>query len=262
MNSRSSLSAHPSSPPVAPNLISVASGKGGVGKTFFSVTLAHTLAKDHGKVLLLDGDLGLANVDIQLGLAVEHDLAEVFSGQSELANAVTRYQDGGFDIVAGPSGTGSLAALPRDRIVNMRQKMYVLATRYDHAVLDLGAGIDPPVRILAALARTCLVITNDEPTALTDAYAFIKVMTASAPGTELQVVVNMAEEVRQGQRTYETLSRACENFLRIRPPLAGIIRRDRHVRESIRNQCSLLSRYPNSDAADDIAALARSLVAA
>ena len=256
MTPRSSLSSHPSSAPAGGNVITVASGKGGVGKTWFAVTLAHAMARAGNRVLLLDGDLGLANVDIQLGLSVEYDLSAVFSGRADLANSVTAFEDGGFDIVAGASGTGSLAALAPDEIISVRERMLALAARYDRAIIDLGAGIDKPVRILTATPGTCLVVTTDEPTALTDAYAFVKVISASRPGADIRVVVNMAESRQHGERTYATLDKACKNFLRLSPPLAGIIRRDPHVRESIRYQCPLLTRYPNSDAASDVDAIA------
>src|SRR5277367_3716493 len=97
------------------NMFAVASGKGGVGKTWFAITLCHALAKRKKKMLLFDGDLGLANVDIQLGLTPDRDLGAVIEGSSSLANAVVKYKEGGFDILAGRSGSGSLATLPTQK---------------------------------------------------------------------------------------------------------------------------------------------------
>ena len=178
--------------PVSRKLIAVASGKGGVGKTWFAITLAHALARGGERVLLFDGDLGLANVDIQLGLMPRRDLGSVFDGDISLKGSVQGFEAGGFDIVAGRSGSGSLANLSVPRLAELVTDMEKLAAGYDRVVIDLGAGIDRTIRLLAARAATILVITNDEPTALTDAYAFIKMMHADKPGAGLQIVVNAA----------------------------------------------------------------------
>ena len=116
-------------------------------------------------------------------------------------------------------------------------------------------------RYLATVAGTTLVVTTDEPTALTDAYAFIKVTHQESPGARMGVIVNMSVTKRDGERTYETLLRACKGFLKIEPPLYGIIRRDPKVREAIRHQTPLLTRYPNAEAAMDVEAIAKRLIA-
>ena len=242
------------------NAMAIASGKGGVGKTWLAITLCHALARIGQKVLLFDGDLGLANVDIQLGLAAARDLGGVLAGRYGLGEAVFAYPEGGFDIIAGRSGSGSLASLPADRLAGLTDDLAELAPPYDRVVLDLGAGIEHMVRQLAARARSCLVITTDEPTSMTDAYAFIKLMLRQKPAADLRVVVNMADSEHEGERTYATLRKACKSFLKAVPPLAGIVRRDAKVKETIRNQAPLLVRYPNSDAAVDLEALARRLV--
>jgi flagellar biosynthesis protein FlhG len=236
----------------AKNAIAVASGKGGVGKTWFAITLSHALAKTGRRTLLFDGDLGLANVDIQLGLTPDRDLGGVITGRIGLAQAATRYEEGGFDIVAGRSGTGSLATLPAQRLAQLGGEIVDLARHYDKVVLDLGAGLDRTVRLLAASAATTLVITTPEPTALTDAYAYIKVTHAEDPAADLRVVVNMAGSAAEGQRTYQTLLKACQSFLKLTPPLAGVVRRDKKVAECIRRQSPLLTKYPSSEAAQDI----------
>ncbi len=243
----------------AANIIAVASGKGGVGKTWLSVSLSHALANKGQSTMLFDGDLGLANVDIQLDLAPERDLGGVIAGRYGLEAAKVSYATGGFDVIAGRSGSGNLANLPGNRLGGLISDLVALSSGYNHVVLDLGAGIERTVRQFAALAGTCLVVTNDEPTSLTDAYAFIKLTTRQFPGMDLRVVVNMAETINEGQRTYGTIRKACESFLKITPPLAGVIRRDSSVKESIRHQTPLLTRYPNSKAAEDIQALARRL---
>jgi len=244
----------------AANLIAVASGKGGVGKTWLSISLSQALARQGRRTLLFDGDLGLANVDVQLALMPRRDLGAVISGTVPMAEAVESYEAGHFDILAGRSGVASLASLPGSRLNQIRNDMLAMTRRYDNLVLDLGAGIDATVRHFAGPAGKLLVVTTDEPTALTDAYAFIKMTSQASPGTDLRIVVNMATSTQEGEKTYQTLYKACRNFLHIEPPLAGIIRRDPKVRESIRQQSALLTRYPNCEAAEDVEALARGLI--
>jgi len=243
------------------NMLAVASGKGGVGKTWFAITLAHALARRGQRTLLFDGDLGLANVDIQLGLMPKHDLGGVLAGKLTLNQAATPFEDGKFDIVSGRSGSGSLADIPASRMQVLGDDLTMLAAAYDRVVIDLGAGVDRTVRQFANAAGTCLVITTDEPTALTDAYAFIKVSHLERPQADIRVVINMCNSRTEGERTYGTLLKACEGFLKISPPLVGIIRRDGKVRESIRAQTSILTRFPNCEAAGDVEAIAEKLTA-
>lgn len=241
------------------NMLAVASGKGGVGKTWLSVTLAQALARKDKRVLLFDGDLGLANVDIQLGLHPSNDLAGVLEGDYELREAAARHAGGGFDVIAGRSGSGSLANVAAGRLNRLMDDLAALAPAYDHVILDLGAGLERTVRELAAMARTSLVVATDEPTSLTDAYAFIKLAQRHKPGCDLRIVVNMAASPAEGERTYATLLKACESFLKISPPLAGVIRRDSKVKDAIRHQIPILTRHPNSAAAADVEKLVERL---
>jgi flagellar biosynthesis protein FlhG len=251
--------------PIA-NVIAVASGKGGVGKTWLSISLAQALAKLGQRVLLFDGDLGLANVDIQLGIQPSFDLGAALERQLPLSRAVIAYPRGGFDLIAGRSGSGTLASMPISRLQALAAGLRAVAESYGRVVVDLGAGIERPVRYLAGRAGFCLVVTTDEPTALTDAYALIKMLTIDAgelgKETPVGVVVNMAASREIGQRTYETLAKACDRFLKRRVPLLGVIRRDSKVRDSIATQTPLLVRHPSSPAALDVESLARRLAEA
>ena len=246
--------------PIA-NVVAVASGKGGVGKTWLSISLAQALSKLGQRVLLFDGDLGLANIDVQLGIQPGMDLGTALEKHLPLSRAVINYPSGGFDLIAGRSGSGSLASMPINRLQALAQGLRAVGDSYGRVVVDLGAGIERPVRYLASRAGFCLVVTTDEPTALTDAYALIKMVTLDAQEQNKEVpmgvVVNMAASREIGQRTYETLSKACERFLKRRIPLLGVIRRDPKVRDAISTQTPLLVRHPSSPAALDIESLAR-----
>lgn len=242
------------------NIIAVASGKGGVGKTWFSVTFAHALAKAGKKILLFDGDLGLANVDVQLGMTPKHDLRQVIEGKISVQSAIETHKDTNLDILAGQSGAGNLASMPIENVIRLRDELLQIAKDYDHLIIDLGAGVDRPVRILASAAKTVYIVINEEPTSLTDAYAFIKLTHAAGLADAIHVVVNEASTRQDGERAFETLAKVCQNFLKFRPQLAGIIRADKMVPEAIRNQTPLLTRHPNTQAAFDIEVITKAFM--
>ncbi len=241
-------------------LLAVASGKGGVGKTWLSATLSRALVLAGRSVLLFDGDLGLANIDIQLGIMPERDLGSVISGQCSVAEAALAYAPGGFSVLPGRSGSGALAGMEPaalDRIL----RMLAADSTVNDVVLDLGAGLDRSTRRMAATADTLLVVATEEPTSLTDAYAVLKMAALDRPGGDVRVVINQASSPAAGQRTYLTLAKACATFLGRRPALAGIIRRDDHVRDAIRRQVLLQVRHPLTGAAQDVERLAKELLA-
>lgn len=246
------------------SIIAVGSGKGGVGKTFMSITLASAFAQAGKRTLLVDGDLGLANVDVQLGIAPETDLAAVIAGWVELEDAVTPVDggssEGGFDVLPGRSGSGALAELSSEEVARLAAGLSALALQYDQVILDLGAGIENNCMRLARAADKVVMIITDEPTSMTDAYAFMKVLRGYAPNVEQKVVINQCDTRAAGQRTYEAVSRACQTFLTFRPPLAGTVMRDEAVREAIRSQRTLISTNPSSQPIQDAIAIAHTLL--
>lgn len=251
-------------------IITVASGKGGVGKTMISTTLTHALAHAGEKTLLVDCDLGLANVDVQLGVTPQHDLASVVAGTTAFEDATIRIAGegsqsgrGAFDVIAGSSGSGALGALARTELARLRQGLTLIAAHYDRVIIDLAAGIDPAVTIFAAMEGPTLVVATDEPTSITDAYAFIKVASMAprddATPVDIRIVINMAETIEAGRKTYEALSRACANFLGVTPLLAGIVPRDSAVRDAVRHQSPLLTRSPDAKAGTAISEMAEAM---
>jgi flagellar biosynthesis protein FlhG len=242
-------------------IISIASGKGGVGKTFLSISLAHALSRLGKKILLFDGDLGLANVDIQLGLNPVADVADILSDTADVSKIIQHYADGnvqdtGFDVIAGRSGSGVLANLSRARLLALRQAIVQLGAHYDHVLMDLGAGVELSVSTLADHRGTCIVVLTPDPTALTDAYAFIKLRAQRNPHLPVQVIVNGVSSRPEGMATFESLSKACASFINFTPSLLGIVHHDSKVVDCIRHQKPLLTRHANCMPARDIEKIA------
>ncbi len=246
-------------------IIAVASGKGGVGKTWFSATLASAFGKAGRRALLVDCDVGLANVDVQLGVRPESDLHAVVRGWMDLEAAISPIMGGpgragGFDIVAGHSGTGALAQISADETLAVCQGVRRAAPHYDWVILDLAAGLDPPTLRFARTGDRLILVVTEEPTSLTDAYAFAKVMRLQQPDAKAPlVVVNMAETKAKGGRVFEQFAGACEKYLGMRPELIGVIGRDARVPEAIRAQTPLLVRHPQAPALDDVGRIADAL---
>lgn len=254
------------------NLTAVASGKGGVGKTWFSITLSQALAGFGGRVLLVDGDLGLANIDVQLALSPAHDLASVIAGKINFAGAISPFMGGasrqgeknpppqrasiGFDVLAGRSGSGALDSLNRKQIEFLCSELLRAAVLYDHLIIDMAAGMNSNMTPIFARIGKALIIVTDDPTSITDAYAMIKFLVSLHPGLDIRIVVNMADGKAQAEKTFATVNRACEHFLNFTPKMAGYIIRDKHVTQSIRAQAPLLARFPQSDAASQVQQIA------
>ena len=243
----------------AGRMIVVASGKGGVGKTWFSISLAQALARQGRRVLLADADLGLANIDVQLGIQPERDLVGVLSGKLTTIAAATPITNAGFDVLAGRSGTGALASLSPAALDTFMATLQGARQHWQDVVVDLGAGLDMAQRRIAAASDLLLVVATEEPTSMTDAYAVLKLHSMDNPKGISRIVVNMADDRASGQRTYEALRRAAGAFLKRDIPLAGVVRRDPKVRDAIRHQTPLMTRHPSASAALDIEAIAQTL---
>lgn len=247
------------------NTIIIASGKGGVGKTWLSINLAQALVNQRKRVLLFDGDLGLANVDIQLGLKPEWDLGSVLKKKCTFEDAIFSHKvnlrsKACVDIVTGRSIDGAFTTVSKAGVLSLRDSLTTIAPKYDHMIMDLSAGLDQIIQEFSTFACQCLVVVTDEPASLADASAFIKVSSQRNPDLPLHIVVNMAQSDHHGKQTYTTLVKDCSLFLNKPPALAGIIRQDRSVPDSIHHKASTLTRYPKSQAAQDIKRMAIGLL--
>ena len=242
------------------NIIAIASGKGGVGKTCISVSLAHAFALKGLKVLLVDGDLGLSNIDIQLGLPTPITLANVFAYNEALNTAIIHDEITGCDIIAGHSGSQTLAGLTPARLQLFCDDLKILATHYDKVIIDLGTGIQTTVTTLASIAGEILIVTTDSPTSLADSYAFINTMKENKKSSLFKIIINMANTIKEGEKTYQNIFKACQSFLNLTPLLAGIIHQDSTLRQAVQQQEALLNFAPESIASKDILNLANHLL--
>jgi flagellar biosynthesis protein FlhG len=240
-------------------MLAVASGKGGVGKTWFSISLSHALARMNLRVLLVDCDIGLANVDVQLGLPKAPDLATVALDERLSDEAIRRIDSIGFDVLPGRSGCGRSRGLGPLVIGWLQKKLGSLRQRYDVIILDLPSGVEQGVRDLMLLADQKIVVTTGEPTALADAYALIKATRQNGVGNVPGIVVNFAQQTTSGRQTLDGLIRVCGRFLAIEPIGFGVIRMDKCVPEAIGRQTPLLACHPSCDAAQDVVAVAKVL---
>jgi flagellar biosynthesis protein FlhG len=257
----SQVVAFPTRKPPAP-VIALASGKGGVGKTWLSVTLAGALASLGDRVLLVDGDLGLANVDIQLGVQPERDLGHVMSGEATLAEAVVRIaggamRPGGFDLIAGRNGSGPLADTDAREAQRLAAGIAALSFSYDRILVDLAAGIGHAMLRLACEADGVLIVAQDEPSSLTDGYSFVKLLRGLRPGAGVGVVANRVRGATEARRIHASFERACAAWLDFVPAQAGAIRDDHLVKSALRAQTPLNVHAPQSKALLDVKEFAR-----
>jgi flagellar biosynthesis protein FlhG len=238
-------------------VITVTSGKGGVGKTSIVANVGLELAKTGASVLLLDGDLGLANLSILFNLAPKWDLEDVLAGRRRLADVLLDITPG-LRLIPAAAGAAALAELSDDMRRELTSEIAAVGADTEFLLIDTGAGISATVLALVAMAERTLVVTTHEPTALSDAYGILKAARACG-AARLDVVVNMAASHVAARETHARLVRLTERFLGLSPPLAAVIPRDETVGEAIVRQQPLTVIYPYAQATRAVAALARLL---
>jgi flagellar biosynthesis protein FlhG len=236
-------------------VIAVTGGKGGVGKTTVSVNLAGALARLGRRTLLLDGDLGLANVDVLLGISPRYTLAHVLAGERSLEEVIVQAPQG-FRVVPAASGIARLASLSEAEHVGLVRAFSGLDDGTEVMIVDTPAGIAPGVLQLAQAAQHVLVVVCDEPASITDAYALVKVLSRSHGVARFQILANMVRERGGGQALFQNLSRVTSRFLDVTLEFAGEIPEDPSLRKAIREQRTVVDAYPGCPAARALKELA------
>lgn len=237
-------------------VMAVTGGKGGVGKTNVSLNLAISLAKQGKRVLVLDADLGLANVDVLLGLRVDKNLSHVLKGECTLDDILVTGPHG-VKIAPATSGSKSMAELGPTEHAGLIRAFSELRTEIDVLIIDTAAGISDMVMSFSRAAQDVLVVVCDEPTSLTDAYALIKILNREHGVFKFKIVANMVRSEREGKELFSKLSKVTGRFLDVALELVGVIPFDENIRKSVRKQAAIVDAYPSSPAALAITNLAQ-----
>jgi flagellar biosynthesis protein FlhG len=247
------------SPPA--HIMAVTSGKGGVGKTFVAANLAAALARAGRKVLVLDADLGLANLDVVLNLFPKITLHDVFTGKSSLPQAILP-APGGFHVLLAGSGMVEYSRMTPELREQLQKVIGEVAPRFDHVLLDTGAGISDVVLYTVSLAGEVLVVVTPEPTSLTDAYATIKVLATTQGRRRVHLVVNQTRKSGEGRSVRAQLQQVVDRYVNptldspVRLELLGEVPADPGVRESVLRRQLLLEALPGTPAALGLLAVA------
>lgn len=242
-----------------PRIICVSSGKGGVGKTSITVNVAVALAQAGKRVLLVDGDLGLANVDIVLGISVKHTLRETVEQGADLAGILVRVEPG-FFVLPASSGVPEMASLSVEEQAFLTNALEQIMDDFDYVLVDCAAGIGESVLWFNRWARHSAVILAPDPTSMTDAYALIKVMATLHGRREFHVIVNNVKSQKEGAEVFNSMAAVLKNFLRIEPQLLGVLPSDPAVVKAIRAQRPFLLLAPEAKVSKAVKVLARQIV--
>lgn len=237
-------------------VIAVTGGKGGVGKSNISVNLGIALAQMGRRVMLLDADLGLANIDVLLGIRATKTLADVLAGQCTLRDILIN-GPGGIRIIPASSGVQQMSSLSKQQHGTLIRAFSEIADQLDILVVDTAAGISDTVVSFVRAANEALVVVCDEPSSITDAYALIKLLHKEAGMQRFRLVANMTRSSNEGKLLVNRLQQVCDKFLDVALQYEGSIPYDENVRNAVQHQRALIEFAPTSKASLALRALAQ-----
>lgn len=237
------------SPRRVARVITVTSGKGGVGKSSISVNLAIALSRLGNRVVILDADFGLANVEVMLGIRPKYNLADLMFRGKSLSDIVTMGPDN-IGFISGGSGIQELTNLSRDQIVYLIQKLVELDEKADIVIVDTGAGIADSVLEFVAASTEVLLVATPEPTSITDAYALLKTLNRKTDinleDTVIKMIANRIDSYDEGKELYDKLSLVVNKFLNIKLEYLGALPQDAIVSKAVMKQKPAVTVFPNS----------------
>ena len=236
-------------------VVTVTSGKGGVGKSSFAVNLSIALAKRGMRVLIIDCDFGLANVDVMLGTSSPYDLSHVLRNKVPLRDCVQEGQ-GGVKFISGGSGVSELLNMDGLQLQQILHILLQLEDLADMIVFDTGAGISDIILQLIRASNEAIVVTTPEPTAIMDAYALIKTLYQQADTVPVRLVVNRAETPREADATLQSFARVIKKYMHQDIDLMGYVLEDANASRSIKQQSPIVLSFPRSQAALNIETIA------
>ncbi|MHB8910348.1 MAG: MinD/ParA family protein [Syntrophales bacterium] len=239
-------------------VISITSGKGGVGKTNITVNLAYLLAKMKKKTLILDADTGLANIDVILGLTPKYNLFHVLNGEKTMREALIQ-GPGGIMILPAASGIQEMSDLSKGQKFTLLDELRTVSGDMDFLLIDTAAGIAGNVMYFNMAADEIIVVASPEPTSLTDAYAIIKVLYQKHAKRYFRLLVNMVRDPREGREVYQRLNQATDRFLNLNIEYLGYILRDDKLSEAVKQQEAFTKLYPDSPASKCLLTVAEKL---
>ena len=237
-------------------VIAVTGGKGGIGKTNVSVNLSLALAEMGRRVVLLDADLGLANVDVLLGLKPKATLADVLEGKCDLRDVLVT-GPGGVRIVPAASVAANMVSLNHQQHAGLIQAFSEIGDNIDVLIVDTAAGIGDSVVSFVRAAQEVLVVVCDEPTSITDAYALIKLLNRDYGMTRFRVLANMVGTPQEGRMVFAKLAKVTDRFLDVALQYVGAVPFDEAVRKSVQKQRAVFEAFPRSKASLAIRAIAQ-----
>ncbi|MEE4363412.1 MAG: MinD/ParA family protein [Desulfotignum sp.] len=243
-----------------PRVIAVTSGKGGVGKTNIVGNLAVAMSRKGMRVVIIDADVGLANIDIVFNLRPEYTLRHVISGEKSLEEVMIETRHG-IRIIPGGSGFASLTRLNEGQKLTLLGEFEALADQADIILVDTGAGISSNVLYFNAASDECIIVATTEPTSITDAYAMMKVMSREYKSRYFKLLVNMTESEKDAKRVFGSLSNALDKFLKdVVLTYLGHIPFDRDLQHAVQKRSLLLDKTPDAAAAKALEIIAGSIL--
>lgn len=238
-------------------ILTVTSGKGGVGKSNFSLNFALSLRRQGKKVLVFDADIGMANIDVLMGTSSTYSLYHLLKQEKTIWDIIQLGAEG-IHYIAGGSGFRDLLELTPDQVDRFAKEVEKLHGEYDVILFDTGAGLSKETVRFISAAHETIVVTTPEPTSITDAYALIKMVKSMGIDANFKLIVNRASDAREGRETAQKISLVASRFLGSELPSLGYLPDDGHVSKAVKRQIPFLIAYPTSEASVALARIAES----